>query len=201
MTATVVRDDASEKPAHEVSRAHWKAMRGVHAPWVGEVSGVQYGLMSAAARRRYDAQRRAEWQASADASDDYARACVEAYDADPTVFDRASQDAREAIRFELARRAARDRASRMTALTAENADLSTVRDGDLVWWLVGNYEVRVVRVLRASLRVALRNGREVRVDRRECRWLHHNDLVEAEAAGRTVMQQRRIADRRPEVVS
>lgn len=194
----VVSAATIETPAHETTRAQWKAFRGVHTPHIGEVSGVQLARMSGAARRRYDATRAAEWQASADAGAEYARACIEAYDADPTVLDRATQDAREAIHNEIARREAAARVERIKALSVENDDLASMREGDRVWWLVGGRFVRVVRVLRVSLRVALDGERsvggmrEILVSRRECRWLHYNDLVAAADAGRTIAEQRAV---------
>lgn len=179
-----------DTPAHEMTRAQWKCLRGIHTPWVGEVSGVQRSLMSGAAQRRYDAERRAEWQASADAATDYARLVIEAYDADESVLGRASQDARDVIHGAISQRLAAARAERVRLLAVENEDLSSVCRDDTVWWLVGNYPVRVTKVLRASLRVVVRGGREIRVDRRECRWLHHDGVLAAEAAGRTIAEQR-----------
>lgn len=175
--------------AWQMTRAQWKARAGVHTPHIGEVSTVQLGRMSRAARTRYDNERRAEWQASADASNEYARRCVEAYDADASVIERASDDARSAILGELARRQKEARAERLQALAKQNVDVAAAKPGDRVWWVLGGRYVRVVAALRVSLRITV-GDRQIRVNRGECQWLCYNDLVAAEAAGRTVDEQR-----------
>jgi hypothetical protein len=145
--------------------------------------------MSRAARTRYDNERRAEWQASADASSEYARRCVEAYDADPTVLERASSDARSAIHAALAQREKESRGQRLQALAKQNVDVAAAKPGDRVWWVLGGRYVRVVAALHVSLRVVV-GDRQIRVNRGECQWLQYNDLVAAEAAGRTVDERR-----------
>ncbi len=128
-----------ETPAWQTSPEAWKSARGIHTPWIAEISPMQYAHLPASQRRAYDAKRRDEWSASAEGYAAWKAEVMAAFDAgafdhrDPTL-DRA---VREAVSVELMARdkaaAARAEAERRQAVEADHWTRETAKPGVLVW--------------------------------------------------------------------
>lgn len=159
-------------PAWQLNRAQWHAAHGVHVPWIGEISPVQYGRMSKAARARYDARRRGEWDAVDGSGRAYTVAVVAAYDALEFALDdpRLSADARDVVRCTLVERAAGASAARAEEARRANtlrACVDPLAVGDRVWHVLYRDYVTITKVNRASLVAAsARDGGTLRIPAR-----------------------------------
>lgn len=126
-------------PAWQTTPEAWKSLRGIHTPWIAEVSPHQLAAMNGRTRRAYDAKRSAEWDASAKGYAAWLAEVMAGYDAGafglnhPELCERA----RDAIRTELVARARRaeeaaEKARRDAAL-ADHWTRETAKPGALVW--------------------------------------------------------------------
>jgi hypothetical protein len=135
----------------------YQAVLGVHEPWAGEISPVQYARMGKAAKARYDKQRAGEWDASAAIKAEW-RAAVEAafragkFDPkDPDVHPEAASvvfwlqqaDAKAAA---AAARAEKDRTNEIT-------DAKQLKVGDRVWLVIQRAYAEVLKVSAKSVQV------------------------------------------------
>lgn len=182
------------RPVWQLSRDAYQAHKGVHRPWIAEISPMQYAGLSKRARQEYDAKRSREWDASAACAQAYADACFAAYENDLRILEHPEihPDAKTAIFFAVKRRTeALDRA-RFDALSRENAvEPADVQLGDRVFWLLGGRYLTVTKKSKASLRGVCERGEEFKAAIRACQWLHYNELQEAAKAGKTTIKPRR----------
>lgn len=178
----IARDLACDpEPVWQTNRTAWQHAQGVRRPAIfGDISPMQYGLMSKRAQARHDAERRAAWQASVDCGAEYERLCVEAYDADPSILTSPDldRDAREAIRCEMSRRrdaeAARQRAERHAeSLIHSTAEVAV---GDRVWWVMRRECLTVTRVLKAAVRGVNDRGESCLARIGACRWPSDDEI-------------------------
>jgi hypothetical protein len=58
---------------YEVTSGQYRSIMGIHQPWIGEISPVQYARMSDRAKRAYDEKRHREWSASAEGAAQWQR--------------------------------------------------------------------------------------------------------------------------------
>ena len=117
--APVTRDT----PAWQIAAVAWKGVRGIHTPWIAEVSPMQLGAMNGRTRRAYDERRRAEWDASAEGHAAWRAEVMAAFDAGAFTLDHPElhREARDAVR-----RALFARSKRAAEAAAEfGADLLT----------------------------------------------------------------------------
>lgn len=180
-----------------IGRDAYQARLGVTRPHIAEISPVQYALMSKRARKVYDAKRHAEWDASAECANQYARECVEAFIADPAILDRSElhREARTAIIQAQLRSNEADAAARFEALRVDNAIESgaDVAKGDRFFWLLGGRYLTATKSLRASVVGTDEGGREFKCQARACQWLKYDDLKAAAAEGLTSVRPARLA--------
>jgi preprotein translocase subunit YajC len=167
-----------------VGASAYQAVLGVHAPWIAEISPMQYAAMSKAAKAAYDKKRAGEWVASAAVKDQWRAAVLQAYAAgkfrreDPDVHPDADM-----VVFAAQRQAAQDAAAQQAqARGRENAitRADQVKVGDRVWVLMsGTYET-VTRVSQKSVSVTGRFG-PMRITMSErvpqLGWLSPHDLA------------------------
>jgi hypothetical protein len=179
--STAERDE-SATPTWQMGRDRYQALRGVKRPHIAEISPVQYALMGKRAKAAYDVKRHAEWQASADCAAEYARECVEAFIADPSILDSASlhYEAREQIQANAQRVAKQEREQSLAAAHQSNrlSAGDVVSPGDRLWSLLHG---RYVVVAKAS-KLSFRTTDGVKVNVGACLRLKHDDLVAAVAS-------------------
>lgn len=152
-----------DTPAWQTSPEAWKSVRGIHTPWIAEVSPMQRGQMSARQGAAYDARRSAEWDASAKGYAAWLAEVMGAFDAGvfglehPELHERA----RDAIRTELVARDKRAaeaaEAARRAAVLADHWTRETVRVGDAVWHFIYRW-MRARRVNRETVTLAPMDG-------------------------------------------
>lgn len=179
-------------PAWTISASAYQASKGVHQPWIAEISPWQYANMSKRGKARYDERRSREWQASADCKGDFARECVEAYDRGEIVVDGGrwfdhpdlSRDAKDAIWGEVLAREKRAKQATLDKASAGNVpSLETLRIRDTVYDLLCGRYGKVVKLHRITVRLAFDCApdapewiRGSKTSLRGCQWLHFNEL-------------------------
>lgn len=197
-TAPQASPPAIEKP-WTMSSAQYQHQRGVHQPWIAEISPFQYTNLPKNQKRQYDAKRALEWDASAACKEEYAAAVVAAHaagafketDAD------VSEDAERAIyyaRLEVDE-AAKKEALRV-ALEKNRVHIEDVKVGDVLFAVLGGGYVVVAKIFKHGLRV--RNVKDATmklflVDSRACQWLHYNEVEEAVAGSRPFRMPTEVA--------
>lgn len=179
----------------KIGRDLYQARLGIKRPHIGEISGVQYGLMSKRAKKAYDAKRHAEWEASGACATQYAKEVFEAFLDDPGILEHPElhREARTAIISAKIRFAEADKEARLEALRDDNRieTAEEVRAGDRLWWLLGGRYLKVTKVLKISLRgIDEDAGTEHLAKIGACIWLKSNDLNEAAEAGKTSVRPR-----------
>lgn len=174
--------DVKEAP-WRFSAGAYQAALGVHAPWIAEISPMQYAHMGKAQKAAYDKRRAAEWDASAAVKREWADAVVAAWRAgkfdpkDGDVHPDAAQEVRWAQQADAkaakeAERADKNRANEIT-------DVSQVKKGDRVFVLISGTYGEVLRVSRKSVQVSGRFGPmkvEISPRRPLLLWKSYNDL-------------------------
>lgn len=150
-------------PAWQTTPEAWKSLRGIHTPWIAEVSPHQLAAMNGRTRRAYDAKRSAEWDASAKGSAAWLAEVMAGYDAGAFGLDHPElcERARDAIRAELVARARRaDEAAekaRRDAALADHWTRETAKVGAPVWHFIYRW-MRVRRVNRETVTLAPMDG-------------------------------------------
>lgn len=180
-------------PIWQQGRGFYQARAGVHRPWICEIAPSQYASLSKRQRAEYDAKRSREWAASAECAEEYAQACLAAYDADPEILrdPEIHPDASDAIFWARRRREEAATKARFDVLSAENrVEPADVQVGDRVFWLLGGRYLTVTKKSKASLRGVCERGEEHKAAIRACQWLHYNELQEAAKAGKTTIKPR-----------
>ncbi len=139
-----------------VTAEQYQAAIGVHQPWIAEISPMQMGLMSKRAKAQYQAKRAAEWSASGEAKNEWARAVMEAFNAARWTEDdaEATEDARlEVLRARMKAQAdafekAFERASADNRVKANGLSV-----GSRVFSILSGRYGEVVKVSQKSARV------------------------------------------------
>ena len=194
-----------EIPAWQMNASEYQSSIGVKQPWIAEISPYQFANLSKRAKAEYEANRRLEWQASADAKAEWRDKVMQAYDKGEITLDTPGlhDEVKRAIRSELQ---ARDEAVIEAAIdkaTKEN-DISSVDEvepGDKVYDLMLGRYVDIVKKFKSSVRVKDAKGEEFTVKVRELRWKHYNDLEEAVKAGEPFKPERyQVAEAKSENV-
>ena len=152
-----------ETPAWQTTPEAWKSARGIHTPWIAEISPHQLASLPASQRRAYDAKRRREWDASAEGYAAWLAEVMAAYDAgafDPRDL-RIPRAVSEAVGIERVRRAAaaekQAAEAARAAVLADHWTRETVKVGDAVWHFIYRW-MRVRRVNRETVTLAPLDG-------------------------------------------
>lgn len=189
-----------EIPAWQMGRDAYQTRKGVHRPWIAEISPVQYGRMSKRGKVQYDNKRSAEWGASAKCAEAYRAEVMAGYDKGAFSLEHSAgldvhPEARNVVTWELRAREAATVEARYREAVVHNEDLSHVGLGDTVFCVMTSCYAVVVKVFPVSVRLQLPKGaagtegslaRKAWLSkRRACRWLHHNELKRAAAASIT----------------
>lgn len=171
------------EPAWTMGPDRYQYLRGVHRPWVAEISPMQLGCMSRRQQERYRAKRAREWDASDACREEWRGAVVAAYKSGAVSLTTPNlhADARKALLQEMARDRELDKEMRFAAARRAN-DIdaaSEVAVGDRIYSLMGSRYVRVVKVLKARLDVVDDRGQTFRVKASACMRKSYTDLQAA----------------------
>lgn len=135
----ITKKDVTARP-WEYSASQWKIVHNIHQPHIAEISPMQYWHLSKQGKRRYDAKRDAEWQASSDGWDDWRDAVIEAYDAGDVTRDTPGihQEAHYLIlSVEVARTKQRATAEQQEKLAANQySSVDEIEKGQQVYYLI-----------------------------------------------------------------
>jgi len=169
------------RPVWEITPRMYQAAQGVHAPWIAEISPMQMSMMSARAKAQWQKKRSAEWQASADVKDEWAKLTRQAFAAqlfdihDPGV----SQEARSAVlQGRIAAKKAAAAASEAQVRSWAH-DMAGIKPGDVVWRAMYASYGTVARVNRLSVRFTDGGTQK----KGALAWASHNDIKAAAAQG------------------
>jgi len=160
--------------------SHYLFLRGVHEPWIMEISPTQYARMSEREKIRYDKKRNEEWQASADAKNEYANLVYKAYQEgkfdinDPKVHPEARSAAimKQLSSEKAARAEAFKEAQRRNRIT----DAKDVEVGATVFSIMRSKYGKVVKKIKGSIHIDFGNGNIGRENAKQLDWLSYNDL-------------------------
>lgn len=176
----------------ETTPQAWQRVRGVHAPWIAEISPAQFAGMSGRRKLAYQGQRSEEWAASAACKDEWKTILLLARKAG--LFDRNQAGVSEAafhadIHAEIEEEKQAGEA-RFLALEAQN-DASGCQVGDVVFDFIA-YGV-VVKASAKSVRIDRPGGQSfnkgVHATRKSLRWLHYSDVKNQAATGQTELRR------------
>ena len=181
------------RPVWQLTRDGYQYARGVHRPFIAEVSALQLQRMSGRARRAYEERRRGEWDASAQCAADYAAEVCAAFDGgafkldDPAL----SPDARTVIvRRQLDADAARVKAAVQAAEEINRAAGLSAVVGDTVFDLFTRRYVAVVKAFKQSLRVT-DGTREYKLNRGAAWWVSYDECKAAAEQGIAIGKETR----------
>jgi hypothetical protein len=154
-----------QSPAWQISAERYLYERGVHSPQICEISPMQRGLMGKQAGARYDKRRREGWAVAAAAAAEWKREVIAAFDAGEISLDTTAlhREAREAIRLELGARAEAAREAERRKVYSDNAavEISALRPGDRLWFLMWQRYVTVRKVNKITVTVETEDGRRL----------------------------------------
>ena len=167
----------------QMTPSQYQARKGVHQPWIAEISPFQHAGMSKRQKRTYDTKRAAEWQASADVKTKWQQEVLEAYERGEFTLDDIpfESEAHTAIWYVLEDRRkaqveqALNDAQRLSIIHSVN-DLEI---GDRVYDLMCGMYGTVTRKHKVSVRVKFSNGWEFKENVKALQWLHYNELKQA----------------------
>lgn len=139
------------RPIWEISPSQYLAATGVKQPWIMEISELQYARMSQRAKDEYDKKRRGEWQASADAAEQWRQLVIRAY-AEGLVTPKTpgvSREARDVMwSVEVARGEAQRAAERQRV--SETNSVEGVPEGTIIYDRMWRRYARLLKRLKAG---------------------------------------------------
>ena len=181
--------DLVNLPVWQKNRTMYQSHMGVERPHIMEISPMQYGLLSKAARVRYDANRDAAWAASTACAKTYEEACAAAYLADPAILNdpKITKDAKDAIYWARTQATKDAEQARIALINKTNRILPTddVQVGDRVFSLMWNGYGVVEKKTKASFSLRTEDGSLMSTKILACQWLHYDDVKKAAALGLT----------------
>lgn len=172
--------------------SRYQSALGVKQPWIAEISPVQYGRMSARAKKAYDAKRAAEWEASGVAKERWRKEVLRAFDLGQFRLDDddVTEDAREAVRLGQRRVAeAAEKSALALARTANQVLPGELEVGDRVYDLMRGKYGTVSKVFKKSARVDYGDGAST-TGIGGLQWHSYNDLLEVVKRGDPVKPAR-----------
>lgn len=139
------------RPVWEISPSQYLAAIGVHQPWIMEISPLQYSRMSKRAKAQYDEKRRGEWQASADAAEQWRQLVMRAYaeGSFTTKTPGVSREARDVIWSMEAARSEALRAEERRKVSAANS-VEGVPEGAIIYDRMWRRYARLLKRLKAG---------------------------------------------------
>lgn len=177
---TVTFQGGTTRPIWEITSGQYLAAIGVHQPWIMEISPLQYSRMSNRAKTQYDEKRRGEWQASADAAEQWRQLVVRAY-AEGLVTPKTPGVSREAWdvmwSVEVAKSEAQ-RAAERQRVSAVNS-VESVPEGAIIFDRMWQRYARLLKRLKAGgLKVEYADGNTAKKDSAFFNILSDEDVKE-----------------------
>lgn len=165
-------------------RSTYLDLKGVHEPWIAEISPAQYAGMSDRQKKAYDKKRSAEWKASGDCEIEFARAVIEAYDQDKFSKEDAklSDDAHHIIIMELIERDKQKAKDLLNRIILNNRikTKNDVKVGSKVFSVVFGYGI-VKTINKKTIKIHVKRDYmefDQNIDPKFLQWLSHDDLME-----------------------
>lgn len=163
-----------------MNASQYQLLKGVHQPWIAEISPMQYAYLSKRGKSAYDAKRTREWDASTECKQDYANEVIEAFKSgsfalsDPD----ASEDAKRVIYNHMRDSAENARSAALQSALKENRILSAseLAIGDRVFHLMYGRYVTVTKLLKVSARVKDASNKEFLVKAGMLQFWQYNDV-------------------------
>lgn len=187
-------------PAWHLSASQYCIQQGVKEPYICEISPMQMGLMSKRQRAQYGKQRDAEWNASAECKQEWARKVVDACKAGVFDWRRPPPELHpEARSAAIAGHIAEEKAQREEAWQAYRETLRVTKPtdtapGERLHDILYNGYVRVVKLFPKSLRVVLeRDGENAKPYTTDARRFERLRYCDAQAEFAKVWDARSIA--------
>jgi hypothetical protein len=168
--------------AWRMSQDAYQAGKGVHRPWIAEISPAQYAGLSKRGKAQYDEKRAREWDASAACAREYHREVMEAFDRGEVTLTSPDlhPEARSVILGEQIERAKARRAEIFREASERNREMGDVRVGDVVYDILCGRYGTVTRKHKVSVALDFGPGpewaRTAKAPIARCAWLHLNEL-------------------------
>jgi len=170
----------------------YQSIKGIHQPWIAEISPAQFAGLSKRQKGEYEAKRSKEWQASADVKAEWRNKVVAAHERgefsldDPNITKEAKDAIRSAIRIEEESRskAALQQAHKENQIKS----VDEIKEGDRVFDLMVRQYGIVKKKFKNSVKLELekeipiglgRVSKDLTVNARELQWQSFDDLQES----------------------
>jgi hypothetical protein len=192
--------EAVEHP-WKMSASAYQSKIGVHAPWIGEISPMQYAGLSKQGKAEYDAKRSREWEASAEAKREWRDLVMAAFERGEITLETPGlhPDAKSSVFHGLAERRKAQEKLTMDQATEENRihSVDELEVGDRVFDIMGNIYGTVSKKFKTSVRLDTERWGPLTVPARRLEWLSHDDLERALKDGRPIRPRPRPASSNP----
>lgn len=158
----------------------WLSAKGIHEPWMFEISPFQYARMSKSQKNAYDKKRNKEWNDSSKGKEEWANAVYDAFK--NKEFDLNDKDVHpDAIDAAKIGKVIEDKAEKEAALKKalkENRimDASVLEKGDKVFSVIYRRYGQVVKTGKKSVSVDMGGGNIMKIKAGLMDWLDYNDL-------------------------
>lgn len=131
------KEEYEIKKPWEMTPYQYQAMKGIHQPWIAEISPFQFSRMSERQKKQYEAKRSVEWQASADVKIEWKNIVIDAYEKglftldDPNIL----KEVKDAIQYALRKKAEEKLKESFEQAWKENSikSMDEVKIGDRVF--------------------------------------------------------------------
>jgi hypothetical protein len=163
-----------------MSGSMWLSAKGIHEPWMFEISPFQYARMSKSQKNSYDKKRNKEWDNASKGKAEWAKAVYNAFK--NREFNLNDKDVHpDAINAAKIGKSTEDNANKETALKKalkENRimDASILKNGDKVFSVIYRRYGEVVKTGKKSVRVDMGDGNPVKIKAGMMDWLSYDDL-------------------------
>lgn len=175
-------------PIWDMHPGHYLHKKGVHDPWIMEISPMQYAGLSGRGKREYDAKRDREWSGAAAAKQEW-RALVQEAVALGLVDPKTLRDEAKSVYWSGVAAASKQSAEdAFIAARVANADTSSLAKGDICWSIMASGYVRITKLSAKSARgdrvgSTSEHGRDMKLQRGALEWLSYNDTKAATESG------------------
>jgi hypothetical protein len=170
-----------------MSGSMYLSRKGIHEPWIAEISPMQYAQMGKSAKVAYDRKRHKEWQAASDGKAEWAKLVFDSFK--KGLFDKGDKDvhpeALKVLKNESHRRDEEQKKKSFDQAVKDNriTDLSKVKKGDTVFHVVYRQYGDVLRVSKKSLSMNI-GGRPTNAKAGFVDWLSYGDLQKSFGDGK-----------------
>jgi len=178
-------------PAWKMGADAYQARKGVHQPWIAEISPMQYANMGKAAKARYDEKRRGEWDASGAAKGEWAKEVLDAHHRGEISHDTPGlhPEAKDVIRSAKMEAQKQQAATSLGEAQKQNGSAAEeAKVGDKIHHVIYG-PATVAKVNKNTLGLTIERNRQpvaITGQRAHAQWMSSDDLHKAVAAGHPI---------------